>query len=513
MIFVSLTESSARFITGMIAFFLVAAFFGWLQSVTGINAFIWIGIFVFAFLVWVFSITRSTSEGPGQPRNGKVNERYCHFIRANGTQCSNMPINDGLCSHHLAQQSHKKASKAVPVKAGVVDHAARISFKDQDAAYEANFSLLKNLASGKAAGKNLLDKVVSFINAPITEYSIDDRAWRVENLYLAMRFRENKDRSKAQIKSAVFSHTQLNYDYKDPYTDIVDGLYDRLMENFGDVEADKMLRKHIVPLLSQKPTRFPTDLALVNVAAIPANSFLEEGLFGPREGWWLDKQVVQRAYSLDELRVESMRLQKAAGKARFEKYLDTSITSLRTFSKKSLDKATKKQSVNASDLKNGLRWAASFCYAPNEASLAIAEGASSTLLGMVGGGKRTKAMDAAISGLEAFLAYPKGIGTQSQASRQEHLLAELRQTAELVGSGSDPKGREFFDEILELARRVLLLPNAVCQHEQLDALAEVLKFARLNVATLDDEAYVSETSEKLVSELKIVNERRKKATS
>jgi hypothetical protein len=513
MIFVSLTESSARFITGMIAFFLVAAFFGWLQSVTGINAFIWIGIFVFAFLVWVFSITRSTSEGPGRPRDGKVDERYCHFIRANGTQCSNMPMSDGLCSHHLAQQTDKKASKAVPDKAGVVGHAARIAFKDQEAAYEANFSLLKNLASGKVAGKNLLDKLVSFINAPITDYSVDDRAWRVEKLYLAMRFRENKERCKGQIKSAVFSHSQLSYDYKDPYTDIVDGLYNRLIENFEDVEVDKMLKKHIVPLLSQKSTRFPTDLALVNVAAIPANSFLEEGLFGPPEGWWLDKQVVQRAYSLDELRVESMRLRKAAGKARFEKYLDTSIRSLRTFSKKSLDKAMKKQSVNASDLKNGLRWAASFCYAPDEASIAQAEGAAATLLGMVGTGKRTKAMDAAISGLEAFLAYPKGIGTQSQADRQEHLVAELRQAAEFVGSGGDPEGREFFDKVLELARRVLLLPNAVCQHEQLDALAEVLKFARLNVVSLDDEAYVSETSEKLVDQLKIVNERRRRASS
>ena len=111
MIFVSLTESSARFITGMIVFFLVAAFFGWLESVTGINAFIWLGIFVFSFVVWIFSITRSTGKEPGQPLNGKVKEGYCHFIRANGTQCSNAPISDGLCSHHLAQQSCSGASK------------------------------------------------------------------------------------------------------------------------------------------------------------------------------------------------------------------------------------------------------------------------------------------------------------------------------------------------------------------------------------------------------------------
>jgi hypothetical protein len=214
---------------------------------------------------------------------------------------------------------------------------------------------------------------------------------------------------------------------------------------------------------------------------------------------------------LDELRVESMRLRKATGNARFEKYLDTSIKSLKTFSKKSLDKVLKKQKVSASDLKNGLRWAASFCYAPDVAGLAIAEGSSSSLLGMVGAGKRTKAMDAAISGLEAFLAYPKGIGTQSQTDRQEHLLAELRQAAQLAGSGGDAKEREFFNETIELARRVLLLPNSVCQHEQLEELAGVLKFARLNVATLDDDTYVSDTSEKLVNQLKIVNERRKKA--
>jgi hypothetical protein len=497
----------------MIVFFIVAAFFGWLQSVTGINALIWIGIFVFAFIVWVFSITRSTSNGPGRPRNGKANKRYCHFIRANGTQCSNKPVSDGLCSHHLAQQSNKEGSKAVTVKGRVADQAARIPFKDRDAAHEANFSLLKKLSSGKATGKELLDEVVSFISSPITEYSVDDRAWRIEKIYLVMRFRKNKERCKEQIKSAVFCTSQLSYDYKDPYTDIVDGLYDRLIENFEDAEADKMLKRHIVPLLLHKPTRFPTDLALVNVAAIPANSFLEEGLFGPPEGWWLDKRVVQRAYSLDELRVESIRLQKAAGKARFQKYLHASIKSLRTFSKKSLNKAMEKQGVNASDLKNGLRWAASFCYSPDEDSITFAERASSTLLAMVGSGKRTKAMDAAISGLEAFLAYPKGIGTQSQADRQEYLLAELRQAAEFVGSGGDPEGREFFDKVLELARRVLLLPNTVCQHEQLDALAEVLKFARLNVVSYDDEAYVSEASEKLVDQLKIVNERRKRVSS
>ena len=511
MIFVSLTESSARFITGMIVFFIFAAFFGWLQNVTGINAFIWIAIFISAFLLWVFSITRSTTEGPGQPRNGKVNEGYCHFIRANGTQCSNLPISDGLCSHHLAQQSNTGALKAAPVKGGVVNLATRISYEDRDAAYAANLSLLKNLASGKNKGKNLIDKLVYFINSPIGEYSGDDRVGRVEKLYLCMRFRENKERCKAQIKSAVLSYSQLEIDYNDPYTDIVDGLYDRLMANFGDDDADKMLKKHIVPLLSQKPTRFPTDLALVNVAAVPANSFLEEGLFGPRVDWWLDKPVVQRTYSLDELRVESMRLRKATGNARFEKYLDTSIKSLKTFSKKSLDKVLKKQKVSASDLKNGLRWAASFCYAPDVAGLAIAEGSSSSLLGMVGAGKRTKAMDAAISGLEAFLAYPKGIGTQSQTDRHEHLLAELRQAAQLAGSGGDAKEREFFNETIELARRVLLLPNSVCQHEQLEELAGVLKFARLNVATLDDDTYVSDTSEKLVNQLKIVNERRKKA--
>lgn len=122
-------------------------------------------------------------------------------------------------------------------------------------------------------------------------------------------------------------------------------------------------------------------------------------------------------------------------------------------------------------------------------------------------------MDAAISSLEAFLAYPKGIGTQSQADRQGRLLAELRQIAEFVGSGGDPAGREVFDKILELTKQVLLLPNTACQHEQLDALAGVLKFARLNVVTLDDEAYVAEASEKLVNQLKIVNERRKKAIS
>ena len=45
MLIVGLTESSARFITGMIAVFAVMGFFGWLSQALGINPFVLIGIF------------------------------------------------------------------------------------------------------------------------------------------------------------------------------------------------------------------------------------------------------------------------------------------------------------------------------------------------------------------------------------------------------------------------------------------------------------------------------------
>ena len=377
---------------------------------------------------------------------------------------------------------------------------------------ESNFHLINKYSKGDTKGRHLLKLLIEYINSPVQDRKLEN-CDRFENLYLSIRFREDSERSKIRLRWAIFDYYQVGFNHRDSYEELIDGIFSRLMDGCGDKDAEMILKNNISPFFSNKPPRFPTDFILANVVAIPEYSFLEEGLFNSeKQDWELDKAVVNRTFSIFELREESKRLIRAVGKDRFEKYLRNSINLQRAHAKKSLGKLLEKQGVKASDLKNGLKWAASLCYAADADNVAYAEEAVSKLIGMVGPGKRTQAMEAALSSLEAFLAYPKGVGTQGQAERQEQLLAELRQAAEFVSSGSAPKGQEFFSETLELARRVLLLPSAVCRHEQLDALAEVLRFARLNVATLEDDTYVADTSEKLVSQLKIVNERRKEAS-
>lgn len=377
---------------------------------------------------------------------------------------------------------------------------------------ESNFQLINKYSKSDIKGRNLVNLLIEYINSPVLDRKLEN-ADRFENLYLAIRFREDNERAKIRLRWAIFDYYQVGFNHRDSYDEVVNGIFSRLMDGCGDKDADMIMKNHISPFFSNKPIRFPTDFIIANVAAVPESSFLEEGLWNSeKQDWELDKAVVNRTFSISELREESKRLKKAVGKDRFEKYLRNSINLQRAHAKKSLGKLLEKQGVKASDLKNGLKWAASLCYAADADNVAFAEEAVSKLIGMVGPGKRTQAMEAAFSSLEAFLAYPKGVGTQGQAERQEQLLAELRQAAEFVASGSAPIDQDFFSETLELGRRVLLLPNAVCQHEQLDALSEVLRFSRLNVATLEDDTYVSETSEKLVSQLKIVNERRKEAS-
>jgi TPR repeat protein len=376
---------------------------------------------------------------------------------------------------------------------------------------ESNFQLINKYSKSDIKGRRLLKILIEYINSPVQNRKLEN-ADRFENLYLAIRFREDNERSKIRLRWAIFDYYQVGSDHRDSYDEVINGIFSRLMDGCDDKDADMILKDNISPFFSNKPARFPTDFIIANVAAVPEYSFLEEGLWNPeKQDWELDKAVVNRTFSISELREESKRLIKVVGKDRFEKYLRNSINLQRAYAQKSLGKLLEKQGIKASDLKNGLKWAASLCYAADADSVAHAEETVLKLIGMVGTGKRTQAMEAALSNLEAFLAYPKGVGTQGQAERQEQILAELRQAAGFVASGPPPKGQEFFSETLELAKRVLLLPNAVCQQEQLDALAEVLKFARLNVATLEDDTYVSETSEKLVSQLKIVNERRKEA--
>ena len=115
MLLVQLTESSARFITGLIAVLIILAFFGWLSQVTGINPFILIGVALLAFAALVVKLMRGT-----RPKlRTATDRRRCTFIRENGTRCIREKVSStDLCDHHttyVERHGTKPAPKEAPV--------------------------------------------------------------------------------------------------------------------------------------------------------------------------------------------------------------------------------------------------------------------------------------------------------------------------------------------------------------------------------------------------------------
>lgn len=100
MIIFGLTESSARFITGLITVLIVMAIFGGLSQATGVNPFILISIAALAFIAFIASLMR----GSGSKRKTAPVYRRCKFIRANGSNCVNAKVGQSdFCEHHAAK--------------------------------------------------------------------------------------------------------------------------------------------------------------------------------------------------------------------------------------------------------------------------------------------------------------------------------------------------------------------------------------------------------------------------
>ena len=124
MLIVGLIESSARFITGLIVFGIVAAFFGWLSHVTGINAFVLIGVVLLVFAIFIFRITGGAKaiKGRKQRKAGAAERRVaaaptnrCLFIRANGTRCIlDQEPDSKYCKHHAGSSPAIEAPTAKP---------------------------------------------------------------------------------------------------------------------------------------------------------------------------------------------------------------------------------------------------------------------------------------------------------------------------------------------------------------------------------------------------------------
>lgn len=96
MIIVGLTESSGRFIAGLIIFIVGAVFVGWLSDATGMNPLIVLGVLVLLFVGFIALILRA---GAGQRTSGS--KRRCAFIRANGLQCIQGKMNGSeFCQRH-----------------------------------------------------------------------------------------------------------------------------------------------------------------------------------------------------------------------------------------------------------------------------------------------------------------------------------------------------------------------------------------------------------------------------
>ena len=243
MIIFSLTEASARFITGMIAFLIVAAFFGWLSQLTGIHPFILVLIVISSFILFFIYIGKSIKEEKSKPVSIISFEEALSAVRQNNNE--------------IERSTLKK---------------------------------LENLAASKHTGAAMFEIICDHLKSQYENNSYDN-AWEIEKLYLSLRYRQNEERIKLLLKKLIFSFPLFTSNFTagmngkdgqitENVNHIVEQLFIALTTGLNDKELDNLLLKHFAPRLSQKPDRFPTNLSIINVAAIEKGSFLEKCLIG-----------------------------------------------------------------------------------------------------------------------------------------------------------------------------------------------------------------------------------------
>lgn len=271
-----------------------------------------------------------------------------------------------------------------------------------------NRELIGQIANNESPSYKLIEELVSYINSPIVEGCLDNRRSRVEKLYFALRTMNDSERSKGLFKRSIFDYSQLGMKFLNSKIDgddiqlteecdlIINQIYARLKKNINDDELDEFLRLHIVHCIDKNLGKFPTDFAMVNVAAIAPGSFFE------------DRAVLVRDLHLDELRLESARLRTLVEPNKFDKFLCRSVDSLHGASRGALEKISKKEILSASDISRTLQCCESLCFMADRDEVAYAEDSARTVLMKAQAGKRTKKIDEGIGSLQTFIEYPKG---------------------------------------------------------------------------------------------------------
>jgi hypothetical protein len=265
-----------------------------------------------------------------------------------------------------------------------------------------------------------LQELIDYIKSPGKRFAEDNSLKRIEKLYLALRYRGESERSKKEIRYSIFDYSQPCEEFfyyktggayakmTDEFESISNRIYDILNKNISSKNLDEVLSLHISPQISKNPRRFPTDLAIVNVAAIAPGSFFEQGLFDFGSAWSLESSVLPRAFTLDELKLESARLRNLVGPDKFDKFLCRSVSSLHIASHEMLDKIMKKEVLSTSDIGRALQCCVSLCFMADRDEVAYAENTAKAVLIKAQIGKRTKKTDTTINSLQTFIECSKG---------------------------------------------------------------------------------------------------------
>lgn len=311
-------------------------------------------------------------------------------------------------------------------------HAAKFNRKKIEKLINSNFS-----------SSMALNELIDYIKSPVKNYYTENSLSRIESLYLALRFGGDPERSKRHIRYAIFHYSQpceeffyyKNGDAYEKMTDEFDSIsnriFDILKKSINSKNLDEVLGLHIAPHIIQKPGKFPTDLAIVNVAAIAPGSFLETGLYSFGTGGW----------SIEKLKLESARLRNLVGPHKFDKFLCRSVDTSHIASHRMLDKIIKKEVLSVLDISRALECCISLCFMADRDEVAYAENSARTILMKAQAGKRTTKIDEAINGLQEFLEYPKGEFSQELGSYRSNLKKKSKSASIKIEKNDPQKGK------------------------------------------------------------------------
>ncbi|MDB9869049.1 hypothetical protein OAD24_15090, partial [Pseudomonadales bacterium] len=316
-----------------------------------------------------------------------------------------------------------------------------------DALKKESLSLLKKFDDGSESGEVISSRLAKYVMRPLPEYIVDNRPYDLEYLYLGLRCKGDLERIKLCFSAALLNDKWIDFRQKQK----IEGALSRFISSISDLVADSdidyLAKEHIGSLLKLEPRNFPTQFSLINVLAIPKDSFLEKMVY-EKAVYFMDNNVVKAEFSIAELRAEAERLSALVGGKVVQRYLESSLNRSRLNANKSMKKLLDKENINASDCKNALRWASAYCYSDSIHHISYAEEFAKKTIEKASESKQTKPLIEALIRLNDFIELPKGIADKEKARLMQQPLIELEEVVELLEHAPDFSSYEIYVRIL-----------------------------------------------------------------